>query len=184
MQAQEEGQPEGAAYAGATGAAAGAPTAGGIKGTGGAGSGAGSGAGAGGASSGGAGAGAGGVGGSSGVSGGAWGKQVGAEGLTKRLVGPGTGIQVSATVAPRTMPRSCAVCTLRKRSMARFSTCRPPSAYAGAGGRPGEDSAQFLSKRNPHFHWFCSLLPQEPEGDLEKTVRSPVAEHVLEPQME
>lgn len=25
---------------------------------------------------------------------------------------------------------------------------------------------------------------QEPEGDLEKTKRSPVAEHVLEPQME
>lgn len=29
----------------------------------------------------------------------------------------------------------------------------------------------------------CISPAQEPEGDLEKTVRSPVAEHVLEPQM-
>ena len=75
-QAQEEGQPEGSAYAGAPSTATGAPTADGIKGTAGAGPGGASG-GRGGARSGGAPSGGAGAGGSSGVSGGGWGKQVG-----------------------------------------------------------------------------------------------------------
>ena len=168
VQAQEEGQPEGAAYAGATGAAPGAPTAGGIKGTGGAGS---AGAGAGGASGGSAGAGArdasAGSSGASGVSGGGWGKQVGVQSSCQ--IGGGWGA-VQFGLA---------------------NCCWVPFNVQQVGGKvalmlsSGVWSVDCMGCSPSNL--LGSLLVfsvQEPEGDLEKTKRSPVAEHVLEPQME